>query len=118
MDREAEQSKKEDTNWYAISALLISLFVFAMLVIFAIYAFNSANLRFPSRSASYTFFWVSIILAIIVFVFMLFSAWKIFTHKSNPEASRESAKKKEITPKSAPKEGNGSVRKLKPVKRT
>lgn len=71
---------ENETNWFAVSVLIMAIIVLGVMIIFSIYCYNIANMRLPSRSESSTMLWVAIVVAVIALVFIVISAWKLFSY--------------------------------------
>ena len=67
---------------FAIIVLLAAVAALVFFIIMAIYAYNLMNLKPPSRTESTAVFWACIIFSVIFLAIVIYSLYKIFTHKS------------------------------------
>ena len=75
-------TEKPQIDIFAIIVLIFSISVLVFLIISAIYYMNIMNYTIPSSTEATFLFWTSIVMSIIVFFIILFSFYRIYTHRS------------------------------------
>ena len=74
--------EKPQIDIFAIIILIFSISMLVYLIISAIYYMNIMNFTIPSSTEATFLFWTSIVMSIIVSFIILFSFYRIYTHRS------------------------------------